>query len=155
MPRKAAKQLQIQPKRRVLYTPEPVRVRVVARHIEGESNREIARNEAIDRDTVGRILSQQIQSRRGALRDQAHEPPTYCPQLAFVETRQILAEERYLRITKEERYLRITKSVCHSDMSSLLALEREPGILHEPGAIVPLCRSAEGRLRRPLHADHE
>jgi hypothetical protein len=56
---KATKQLQIQPKRRGLYTPEPVRVRVVARHIEGESNREIARNEAIDRETVGRILSQQ------------------------------------------------------------------------------------------------
>src|SRR6266581_6367464 len=34
-----------------------------------------------------------IQSPRGALRDQAHEPPTYCPQLALVEARQILAEQ--------------------------------------------------------------
>jgi hypothetical protein len=46
------------PKRQLLITPEPVRERVVARHIQGESKRQIAREEGIDRGTVGRILSQ-------------------------------------------------------------------------------------------------
>jgi hypothetical protein len=59
MPRKAANLGQIKPKSRGLYTPEPVRGRVLARHMNGESNREIARIEGIDRETVGRILSQQ------------------------------------------------------------------------------------------------
>jgi hypothetical protein len=59
MPRKAANLGQIKPKSRGLYTPEPVRGRVLARHMNGESNREIARIERIDRCTVGRILSQE------------------------------------------------------------------------------------------------
>jgi Homeodomain-like domain len=46
------------PKRPLLLTPEPIRQRVVARHIQGESQRQIAREEGIDRGTVGRILSQ-------------------------------------------------------------------------------------------------
>ena len=46
------------PKRR-LHTPAPVRARVVAKHISGRSNRSIANEEGIDRETVTRILSQQ------------------------------------------------------------------------------------------------
>jgi DNA-binding MarR family transcriptional regulator len=46
------------PKQPVLRTPEPVQKRVLTRHIGGESNRAIAREEGIDRSTVGRILSQ-------------------------------------------------------------------------------------------------
>jgi hypothetical protein len=41
-----------------MYTPGPVRNRVVARHINGESNRRIAAAEGIDRVTVSKILSQ-------------------------------------------------------------------------------------------------
>jgi len=59
MSRKSTKLSQIKPKRRGLYTPEPVRGRVLARHMNGASNREIARVERIDRETVGRILTQQ------------------------------------------------------------------------------------------------
>jgi hypothetical protein len=59
MSRKTTKSRQIKPKSRGLYTPEPVRGRVLARHMNGESNREIAKVEGIDRETVGRILSQQ------------------------------------------------------------------------------------------------
>jgi hypothetical protein len=58
MARKATKSRQKPPKRRQLYTPEPVRERVIARRMSGESNRQIAREEGIDRETVGRILSQ-------------------------------------------------------------------------------------------------
>jgi hypothetical protein len=56
---KTAKPAQIKPNRRGLYTPEPVRGRVLVRHMNGASNREMARVEGIDRSTVGRILSQQ------------------------------------------------------------------------------------------------
>jgi hypothetical protein len=59
MPRKAAKSRRTPPKPRGLYTPEPVRGRVLVRHMNGQSKREIARVEGIDRETVGRILSQQ------------------------------------------------------------------------------------------------
>ena len=59
MARKTTKLRQIKPKSRGFYTPEPVRGRVLVRHMNGESNREIAKAEAIDRSTVGRILSQQ------------------------------------------------------------------------------------------------
>jgi hypothetical protein len=59
MPAKAIKSRQIRPKQRDLYTPEPVRGRVITRHMSGESNRQIAIAESIDRETVGRILSQQ------------------------------------------------------------------------------------------------
>jgi hypothetical protein len=55
--RKAVKSSQMPPKRE-LYTPEPVRERVVALHMSGESKRKIARSEKIDRETVSRILSQ-------------------------------------------------------------------------------------------------
>jgi hypothetical protein len=41
-----------------LYTPKPTQTRVIARHLNGESNRRIAREEGIDRETVSRILSQ-------------------------------------------------------------------------------------------------
>jgi hypothetical protein len=58
MSQKTAKFRQIKPKSRGLYTPEPVRGRVLARHISGASNREIARVERIDRETVSRILTQ-------------------------------------------------------------------------------------------------
>jgi hypothetical protein len=51
----AAKRRQRSP---ALYTTEPVRGRVIARHIDGESNRRIANEEKIDRETVSRILSQ-------------------------------------------------------------------------------------------------
>ena len=53
-----AKPTQNQPKRD-LYTPQPVQTRVIARHMNGESNRKIAAEEGIDRATVGRILSQE------------------------------------------------------------------------------------------------
>ena len=58
MPRKTAKPGQTRLKKRDLYTPAPVRARVVTRHIGGESNRRIAAEESINRETVGRILSQ-------------------------------------------------------------------------------------------------
>jgi hypothetical protein len=58
MSRKAAKCRQKPPKKRELYTAEPVRGRVLARHMGGQSNRRIATEERIDRDTVSRILSQ-------------------------------------------------------------------------------------------------
>jgi hypothetical protein len=58
MARKPAKSRQTRPKSRGPYTPEPVRGRVIARHINGQSNRQIASEEGIDRETVGRILSQ-------------------------------------------------------------------------------------------------
>ena|ERR1700676_3289611 len=44
--------------KRPLYTPEVVQSRVIERSLEGASNREIAREEGIDRETVTRILSQ-------------------------------------------------------------------------------------------------
>jgi len=40
------------------YTLKPARDRVVALHVTGQSNREIAECEQIDRETVGKILSQ-------------------------------------------------------------------------------------------------
>jgi hypothetical protein len=58
MPKKAAKSRQNRPKEAKLYTPEPVQARVIARHVNGESNRQIASKEGIDRETVGKILSQ-------------------------------------------------------------------------------------------------
>jgi hypothetical protein len=58
MPQKATKARQNRPKERTLYTPEPVRGRVINRHISGQSSRQIASEEGIDRETVGRILSQ-------------------------------------------------------------------------------------------------
>ena len=58
MVQKTAKWRQTRPKPRDLYTPVPVRGRVLARHIAGASNRQIAAEEGIDRETVGRILSQ-------------------------------------------------------------------------------------------------
>jgi len=58
MPYKAIKGRQTRPTERNLYTPELVRGRVITRHISGESNRHIASEEGIDRETVGRILSQ-------------------------------------------------------------------------------------------------
>ena len=59
MPKKPAKPSQIEPKKRGPYTPAPTQLCVIERHVSGESNREIARQEGIGRDTVGRILSQQ------------------------------------------------------------------------------------------------
>src|ERR1700680_461658 len=47
------------PALRKLYTPKPVHNRVIARHLKGESNRKIAREERIDRATVSRILTQE------------------------------------------------------------------------------------------------
>jgi hypothetical protein len=44
--------------KRELYTPDPVRGRIIARHIAGQSNREIAIDEKVDRETVRRILIQ-------------------------------------------------------------------------------------------------
>ncbi len=44
---------------RKLYTPQAVQVRVIERHLEGASNREIAAEVGIDRETVPRILAQQ------------------------------------------------------------------------------------------------
>jgi len=45
------------PKERGPYTPEPKQLRVVARHLAGESNRGIADAKGMDRETVGRILT--------------------------------------------------------------------------------------------------
>ena len=60
MPRNSAKPGQDPPlKKRGPYTPEPVQVRVIARHMDGQSNRQIAREERVDRQTVGHILSRQ------------------------------------------------------------------------------------------------
>ncbi len=56
--RKPAKNLQTPPKRRRSYTPDAVQSRVIARHVDGQSNREIAKKEGIDRGTVSRILAQ-------------------------------------------------------------------------------------------------
>lgn len=58
MPKKPVKRGQPRPKKRGPYTPPPVQVRVVAGHVNDKSNREVARQEGIDRGTVGRILSQ-------------------------------------------------------------------------------------------------
>jgi ribosomal protein S13 len=58
MTRKSAKNRQMPPKKRGFYTPDPVRSRIIARSIGGQSNREIATEEGIDRDTVSRVLSQ-------------------------------------------------------------------------------------------------
>jgi hypothetical protein len=58
MTRKTAKSRQTPPKRRRSYTPDPVRSRIIAKHVGGHSNREIAKEEGIDRDTVSRVLSQ-------------------------------------------------------------------------------------------------
>src|SRR5436309_15410874 len=44
--------------KRSLYTPQPVQNRVIERHLEGASNREVDTAEGIDRETVTRILSQ-------------------------------------------------------------------------------------------------
>ena len=44
---------------RKLYTPQAVQVRVIERHLEGASNRKIAAEVGIDRETVPRILAQQ------------------------------------------------------------------------------------------------
>jgi transposase len=57
VPTKTAKRSQTRPKREP-YTPEPKRARVVALHVAGNSNRQIAVAENLDRGTVGRILSQ-------------------------------------------------------------------------------------------------
>ena len=43
---------------RELYTARPVQARVIERHLDGASNRQIAKEEGLDRDTVSRILSQ-------------------------------------------------------------------------------------------------
>lgn len=59
MRKKPSKPDQNEPKKRGPYKPPPVQLRVIERHVNGESNREIARQEGIGRDTVGRILSQQ------------------------------------------------------------------------------------------------
>ena len=40
------------------YTPQPVQARVIERHLDGASNRQIAKEEGLDRETVSRILSQ-------------------------------------------------------------------------------------------------
>jgi len=47
------------PPERELYTPKAVQIRVMARHVAGESNRQIAIQEGLDRETVHRILTQQ------------------------------------------------------------------------------------------------
>lgn len=57
-PQKSAKCRQKPQTKRGSYIPKPVRGRVIARHVTGESNRKIATEEGIDRATVGRILSQ-------------------------------------------------------------------------------------------------
>ena len=59
MTKKATKPGQNRPKKRGPYTPPPVQVRVIARHMDGQSNRRIASEEGIHRETVGHILSQQ------------------------------------------------------------------------------------------------
>jgi len=59
VPLKTAKSRQKPPKPRTLRTPEPVQGRVIARHFNGQSNRDIAAEEDLDRDTVSRILSQE------------------------------------------------------------------------------------------------
>ena len=46
------------PRKGKLRTPQPVQDRVVAKKIEGKSDRQIGREEHIKRDTVKRILSQ-------------------------------------------------------------------------------------------------
>jgi hypothetical protein len=51
-------------KKRGFYTPAPVRARVITRHMSGQSNRRIAREERIDPETVGRILTQQEVAQR-------------------------------------------------------------------------------------------
>src|SRR5258706_7521575 len=43
---------------RDLYTPKPVQARVIERHLDGASHRQIAKEEGLDRETVSRILSQ-------------------------------------------------------------------------------------------------
>ncbi len=40
------------------YTPQPVQARVIERHLDGASNRQIAKEVGLDRETVSRILSQ-------------------------------------------------------------------------------------------------
>ena len=45
--------------KRGLYTPQPKQMSVIKRHLNGESDRKIAREENVDRKTVQRILSQE------------------------------------------------------------------------------------------------
>ena len=53
------KRAQMRPSgRRGSYKPEQVRTRVLAKKIAGKTNRQIAREERIDRHTVGRILGE-------------------------------------------------------------------------------------------------
>jgi hypothetical protein len=59
MLRKTAKSLRTPPQKRGPYTPEPKRLRVISRHMAGESARRIASAEGIDRETVARILTQE------------------------------------------------------------------------------------------------
>lgn len=56
--RTSAKRRQKGPTGRGSYAPEPVQGRVITRHVFGQSNRSIAREEGIDRKTVSRILTQ-------------------------------------------------------------------------------------------------
>jgi hypothetical protein len=44
--------------KRELYTPKPKQAEVIKRHLNGESDRKIAREENIDRATVARILTE-------------------------------------------------------------------------------------------------
>ena len=53
----AAKNRHKSPQIRRSYKPDPVRTRIIARHVAGISNREIAKEEGIDRDTVSRVLA--------------------------------------------------------------------------------------------------
>ncbi len=59
------------PPSRGLYTPKPVQDRVVAKAIEGKSNRQVAREEGMDNHTVGKILSQrEVQERLAGYRQE-------------------------------------------------------------------------------------
>ena len=46
-------------KERGLYITKPVQLRVMTHHLDGKSNRQIAIEEGLDRETVRRILTQQ------------------------------------------------------------------------------------------------
>ena len=59
MVQKPTKSSQMPAKSRGFYTPKPVQQRIIARYMSGQSNRQIASQEGMDRETVSRILSQE------------------------------------------------------------------------------------------------
>jgi len=75
-------------RKRGLYTPQAKQTRIIAASFAGKSNREIARQEGIKRDTVARVLSQpEVQELLAEYRQQARGLVPHC--LAGLEAKLI------------------------------------------------------------------